>query len=385
LRPVKFAKYLPKYGIEPVILTRRDISYHSYDTELGRELSEIEVIRTESLDPARVLFQIGMKQYAAKRWHGTIKRTINFPDNKTPWVPFAYSMGRTIDFECVYVTAPPFSAFITGYYLAKSTSRPLILDFRDAWLEFPFMPYKGTLQKKFVRYWEGKVVEHAELLTVVDDNIKNSLTSRYPKASHKIHVIPNGYDPDDFAQLEMPTKFTIAYIGTIRRERDPANLMRAVKKFAAAQGIDDSDVVVKFIGHIEKEYLGIVSEFDFTVVTGHLPYKVAIREFCASHVAVLVTTGSDYFFPSRQNEYLASGLPIVVCGKSKGLHLLEKAFESGYPGWIYDYDDIEGMSRQFTKLYRNYKKGKTIRGVTPYKEYTRENLTRRLAGLIHTL
>ncbi|KPK63070.1 hypothetical protein AMJ83_08325 [candidate division WOR_3 bacterium SM23_42] len=382
---MKFTKYLPRFDIEPIILTRRDISYHSYDKELVNELDDVEVIRTESLDPARVLYRIGMKQYAAKRWHGPIKQTINFPDNKIPWVPFAYSTGRNVSFDFVFVTAPPFSAFITGYYLAKSTSKPLILDFRDAWLEFPFMPYKGALQKRNVRYWEEKVVEHADLITVVDNNIKHSLTDRYPEISNRIHVIPNGYDPDDFVQLEMPAKFTIAYIGTIRRERDPTNLMRAVEKSRTEQGIATTDIMVKFIGHIEEEYLRSISERSFTLVTGHLPYKEAIREFCASHVAVLVTTGSEYFFPSRQNEYLASGLPIVVCGKSKGLHLFENAFKKGYPGWIYDYDDIEGMSRQFKKLYRNYKSGKTVRGVTPYKEYTRENLTRRLAGLIHTL
>ena len=373
---------MPQYDIDPVILTRRDIAYHSYDTELGRELGDIVIIRTESLDPARILFKMGIKQYAAKRWHSTIKRTINFPDNKTPWVPFAYSAGRKIDFDYVFVTAPPFSSFITGYCLAKSSGKPLILDFRDAWLEFPFMPYKGMLQKNFVRYWEEKVVTHAGLIIVVDDNIKNSLSNRYGEVSSKIHVIPNGYDPDDFTPLELPAKFTIAYIGTIRQERDPANLMRAVEKFRTEQDINKNDIMVKFIGHIEEEYLRGIDEFNFTVVTGHLPYKEAVREFCAAHVAVLVTTGSEYFFPSRQNEYLASGLPIVVCGKSGGLRLFENAFKSGYPGWTYEYDDIEGMSKQFTRLYRDFKKGKIVRGVTPYKEYTRENLTRKLVDLI---
>ena len=382
---MKFAKYLPRFGIRPIILTRKDIAYHSYDDELGRELPNLEVRRTESLDPARVLFRLGMKEYAMQKWHRPIKHTINFPDNKTPWVPFAYAAGARIDFDYIFVSAPPFSTFITGYYLARSTGKPLIVDFRDAWLEFPFMPYKGMLQKKFVRHWEEKIVEHARMITVVDDNIKNALTNRYSQVSSKIHVIPNGYDPDDFAPVERPRVFTMSYLGTIRDERDPQNIISAIERFKAVNNIRDDDINLKFIGHVEPKYLSLIKRYDFTMATGHVPYQQAIRDFCASHLAVLITTGSEYFFPSRQNEYLASGLPIIVCGKSKGLHLLENAFKQGYPGWIFDYNDIDGMSEQISNVYQKYKKGKVIKGITPYEQYTRENLANRLAQLINTI
>jgi hypothetical protein len=96
----------------------------------------------------------------------------------------------------------------------------------------------------------------------------------------------------------------------------------------------------------------------------------------------MITTGSEYFFPSRQNEYLASGLPIIVCGKSKGIHLLEEAFERGYPGWIYDYDNVHEMKNKILEMYQKYKKGSIDRGETPYKEFTRKNLTKNLAQLI---
>ena len=385
LRPVKFAKYMPEFGVKPIILTRKDIAYHSYDDELGKDIQNVEVRRTESLDPARVLFRLGMKKYAIQKWHGPIKQTINFPDNKTPWVPFAYAAGVKTDFDSILVSAPPFSAFITGYYLARRTGKPLIVDFRDAWLEFPFTPYKGMLQKRFVRHWEQKVVQHAQVIIVVDDNIKQALTSRYPAVSHKVHVIPNGFDPDDFVPVERPRAFTIAYLGTIRDERNPQNILDAIERFKSENSIEEGDISFKFIGHVEPRYVDLINQYNFTTAAGHLPYQQAIKEFCASHLAVLITTGSEYFFPSRQNEYLASGLPVVVCGESKGLHLLERAFKQGYPGWILDYDDIDGMSKRIADVYYKYKRGKVVKGVTPYKQYTRRNLTRRLAELVHKL
>ena len=337
------------------------------------------------MDPARVLYRLGMRQYTVSRWHGPIKQTVNFPDNKIPWVPFAYDAGMTIDFDCIFVTAPPFSSFITGYYLAKRTGKPLIADFRDAWLEFPFMPYKGWVQRRFVRHWEEKIVDKANIIVVVDDNIKRALLERYPYAWRKIHIIPNGYDPDDFVPIRQPEVFTISYLGTIRGERDPQNLLNATERFMDENDLQENEFKLKFIGHVEPDFLNQINKYGFTVTTGHLPYQKAIAEFCASHLAVLITTGGKYFFPSRQNEYLASGLPIVVCGRSEGIRLLEDAFKSGYPGWIFDYDDAQGIRRKIADIYRKYRKGVTIKGKMPYVEYTREKLTGRLAEIVKRL
>ncbi len=382
LRPVKFAKYLPKFGIEPIVLTRKNIAYHSMDEELIGETKNLTVIKTESLDPARISYIMGLRKYRPKSWHRAIKESINFPDNKLAWLPFAYHAGTKIDYDCIMVTAPPFSAFITGYYLAKKTKKPLILDFRDAWLEFPFMPYRAGLQKWLVSYWEKKITGFASAIIVVDENIKVSLIQKYRALAQKISVISNGYDPDDFPTTKQPDFFTIAYLGTIRAERNPENFLRAVEEFVTQEKISKDAVVVKFIGHIEEPHLTKMKKFSLVKILGHLPYRTALKEFSSAHLGLMITTGSEYFFPSRQNEYLASGLPIVVCGKSKGIHLLEGAFKKGYPGWVYDYGDIKGMTKKIFEIYQLYKNNKLPKGETPFKEYTRENLTKRLADLI---
>jgi len=382
LRPVKFSKYLPQFGIESVALTCKNIAYHSIDEELGGELKNMKTFRTESLDPARILYLLGIRKYHPKKWQLPIKQAVNFPDNKVPWLPFAYSAARKIKFDAIFVTAPPFSSFILAYLVARETDKPLILDFRDAWLEFPFMPYKGEMQKKFVSHWEKKVTEYASRIICVDENIRNILIKKFPHISQKISVIPNGYDPDDFQTSGKPTIFTIAYLGTIREERNPKRFLESVQALITQNRIPETDIRIKFIGYIEGRFLKEIEKYKFTKTLGHLPYIHAIREFSSSHVGLMITTGNQYFFPSRQNEYLASGLPIIVCGRSKGIHLLEEAFQKGYPGWIYDYDDIDGMKTKIFEMYQDYRHGKIITGETPYKQFTRENLTKKLAGLI---
>lgn len=385
LRPAAFVKYLPQFGIEPVVLTRKKIAYHSLDEQLGHEVAQTEVIATESLDPARILYLCGMRQYHPQPWQQPIKQAINFPDNKLGWLPFSYSAGIRQTYDSIFVTAPPFSAFIVGYYLAHRTQKPLVLDFRDAWLEFPFMPYTGMAQKDFAARWEKKVVSAASCIITVDENIKQTLVQRYPSAAQKISVIPNGYDPDDFVPQLKATTFTITHLGTVRKERNPEPVLQAVQNLIRSNSIPENSVRVQFIGHIEQQYKKTIQEYPFATTTGHRSHRRALQLFSAAHIGLLITTGSTYFFPSRQNEYLASGLPILVCGTSKGCHLIEDAFKKGYPGWVYDYDDIKGMQTKILTLYEDFKNNRIPKGQTPYKEFTRKNLTGKLAELIHNL
>jgi len=382
LRPVKFSKYLPEFGITPVILTRKNIAYHSIDSELGSNLKDMKIVKTESLDPARVLYLMGMRIYHPKKWHKSVKTAINIPDNKLPWFPFAYGAGIRIDCDHIFVTAPPFSSFIIAYYLAKRTGKPLILDFRDAWLEYPFMPYKGRIKRGIVSHWERKLTAYASLIITVDDNIKKILVKRYPHITDKISVIPNGYDPDDFIITEKPDTFTISHLGTIREERNPRYVLQAVEELIFENKIQENEIRIKFIGHIEDAYLNEIKNYKFSKILGHLSYRRALKEFCSSHLALMITTGNTYFFPSRQNEYLASGLPILVCGRSKGIHLLEEAFNKGYPGWICDFRNVEEIKHKIYRIYQDFKKNIIIKGETPYRGFTRKNLTKKLAELI---
>ena len=96
---MKFAKYLPRYGIEPIVLTRRNVAFHSFDEELQNEVSKIKIIKTESFDPARILYILGMRIYRPKAWHMPIKESINFPDNKLPWAPFAFVSAKKLKFD----------------------------------------------------------------------------------------------------------------------------------------------------------------------------------------------------------------------------------------------------------------------------------------------
>ena len=51
----KFAKYLPEFGLNPIILTVKELGYYQKDWQQFEGINKNQIYRTESLDPIRFL------------------------------------------------------------------------------------------------------------------------------------------------------------------------------------------------------------------------------------------------------------------------------------------------------------------------------------------
>src|SRR3990170_8293534 len=92
-RVLKFVKYLPQLGWEPVILTVKNVQYPAYDASLLEEIpKEATIYRSGSFDPLRVsyilkkLFGSG-KNYSYRsieksNFISKLSKFIFIPDNK---------------------------------------------------------------------------------------------------------------------------------------------------------------------------------------------------------------------------------------------------------------------------------------------------------------
>ena len=179
MRVTKLAKFLPEFGWQPVILSVKPISYYHYDPDLLNDLKGIKIFRSESLDPARILYRFkkqreiedlydhedirgsrrlqpakpkeernlkvaatdagsAVKVPKFLRIKGTGPSVVNylfFPDAKALWIPFAYRLGKKVIKQeqptLIFATAPPYSALLLGVYLKHFGKIPLVSDFRD--------------------------------------------------------------------------------------------------------------------------------------------------------------------------------------------------------------------------------------------------------------
>src|SRR3546814_7951690 len=69
---------------------------------------------------------------------------LNFPDKRVGWLPAARQRALHLFEEwrpdAIFATAPPFTALLIGYLLAKRARIPLIVEFRDRWSDDPYYP-----------------------------------------------------------------------------------------------------------------------------------------------------------------------------------------------------------------------------------------------------
>jgi len=212
-RVTKLAKYLPRFGWEPVILTVKPIAYYAYDPTLLDDLRDVPIYRAASLDPARLLGLISKKALPARtKPDGIVGRAARYllpVDSKSPWLPFAYQLGKRIvrsyDPDLIFSTAPPLSAHLVGLFLKKKFNLPLVIDFRDPYLNI----VTPTRLHRSIQKYAFQLVKHS-----ADGFV--SVTAKFAEAlGITAAVIENGFDPADFTvePETRDTRFTIGYMG----------------------------------------------------------------------------------------------------------------------------------------------------------------------------
>jgi hypothetical protein len=91
-RVAKWGKYLLRLGWEVTVLTVKPIAYYAFDDSLLDELKSARIIRTGSLDPARLLYLLHRKKENAgggKEGRTSWLYWFLIPDAKILWLPIA--------------------------------------------------------------------------------------------------------------------------------------------------------------------------------------------------------------------------------------------------------------------------------------------------------
>ena len=158
-------------------------------------------------------------------------------DEMIGWYPEAEracAQLRPGEVDVVMATGSPFGAFGIAERLARRLECPYVLDYRDLWSGNPHNRRgRGARRERT----EQRLLTGCAALSVVSSSMARYLGDRFGVAE-KVHVIPNGYDPDDFASIE-PTPFdhlAIVYAGQfLPPKRDAGPLMRMLRQVAESQ------------------------------------------------------------------------------------------------------------------------------------------------------
>ena len=383
-RTAKFVKYLPKYGWKPTVLTVSPTGYYAVDSTLLSEVEQAgtEIIRASSLDPNRLFKKQGVVKMPSERTRKILQfggDALFIPDTKIGWRSKALKAARELlqreHFDLIFATAPPQTDFLIGEALKREFRIPLVLDYRDAWLDYPFKYYPTPLHRYLHYRLEKRVLKVADKIVVTIRRVKESILKHYLNLDyHDIIIIPQGYDPDDFEVRPVPKhsarrKMRMTHAGTFYADRNPSVLFQALHNLFRDVPQMRGRLELDLIGNVREEdqalvsRLGLQNEVKFL---GYLDHKECTRHLQDSDVLWLVLD-NDYQSPGKLYEYLGARKPVLgsldegymkqlilesgagVCVPLKDLHAHEDAVRDFFTQ--FEKNQLQQVSAEFSDRY----------------------------------
>jgi glycosyltransferase involved in cell wall biosynthesis len=367
-RTLKFVKYLPDFGWDPVVLTSFPDDYYAYDESLDSEIEgkAVNIYRARKYKKSKSSLEKKPKpfpSYSKQKIGSTILRTIYLPDSKVHWKAPALRKAETIfkehEIEAIFATAPPYTDFLVAAELSKKYGVPFIADYRDIWVENPFHYHPTPFHKLKNTKLEEMVLNHAQKIIVITRHHKELLVSKYPFISHTdISIIPHGYDPDDFKPHEEvkpnPEKFTITHSGLFQDDRTPKYFFRALEKFFKKNKAAKDLLEARFIGLMRKPHLKLIKKHGLeknVKCVGYLPHNDTIRNLMESDILWLMLNDTVRT-PGKLYEYFGAKKPILACLPEGAMKQLVREYGSAITTMPNDVEAIEEAIRSFYELWK---------------------------------
>jgi len=401
-RAQKFTKYLPQFGWQPIVITVKNIEYIAYDYSLLKEISNVEIHRTDSFDLMRLLYHFERIRNIRKKenkLYMTASDSLRkfsrkiFPiDSKIGWIPFALKKGSQLiknkDIKAIFVTIGPYSSAIVGYKLAKKFNLPLIIDYRDLWIGKPDITYFSNWHRKFSIYWERKMLKFARLITVNTEFTKDKILSLYSEIENsKFKVIYNGCDREDFSQKysKENDKIIFTYTGGFYGERTPYYFLKVLEKMLN-KNLLPPNIEFKFIGNYFKDIMQMLENKRLRSILAVIPqvtHKKSVKYLIQSDFLMLFIAkkDSEIILPAKIFEYLAARKPILAMIPRNGESA--KIIRENNAGFISEIDEENLIMENILKLLNLYKSGLLNTHFKldskDYLKYERRNLTYELS------
>jgi len=192
-RWVKFVKYLPKYQIEPIVLTVSPdcASYALIDSSLSQEVEPtVQVFYAKSREPFNFYKKLTAKKeipfggFANEDSPGFLQKVARFirgnffiPDARIGWNSFAYEQAEKLIKEfgitTVITSSPPHSTQLIGLKLKRKLGIHWIADLRDPWTDIYYYNkmFHSPMAKRIDRKKELEVLQNADNIVVVSNSI----------------------------------------------------------------------------------------------------------------------------------------------------------------------------------------------------------------------
>lgn len=417
IRAVKFIKYLPALGWLPVVLTVDDQQEYETLRKVGSAalLSQVDprvkVVRTKPGEPSRIYVEKELAfagknwltHLMVKIWGGARRRALRYlllPDRYLTWLPSAAKRGRELvlseGIDVIFATCPPHSTVVLGALLKRLTGKPLVLDYRDDWIDTPWFLSKPAVSRTAERRLEKWAVRTADRVILVTEWSRRAFQARYPaEPASKFILISNGCDLEDICDPVSPPlpsakpKFTIVHAGSLNVSkvwgRSPLGFFQALQKLLREHPEAQGELELVLAGDVPAEQQEMIKALGLSGVVrllGNLPHDEVPRlNRSADLLLAMNYDGWATLIPAKMYEYWAvGGAPILLLSCPGAA---AEFVERHHLGFAADPRDVDGICRAILDVFHRCKSGMPWRvSRTGIEAYDRQALTARLGDVL---
>jgi glycosyl transferase family 1 len=339
-RSLKFARYLPSFGYEPIVVTGPLGSYGDFglpDESLERELSPgLEIYRVEGPEPGE-----------SDGWRGRRERWLRRTGAWSHWwTQGALEATKAVgEVDVVFTSMSPFESTSVAAASAAQRGVPWVADLRDPWALDEMQVYPTRVHRHLEMRRMRSELGSAAAVVMNTPEAASQLGRSFPELKNRVVSIPNGFDAADFEAPiapASPDRFRIVHMGELHTElAGRLGKLRRLRRLLGGHlnGVDVStrshlfllDALGELIEEepglastIELHLVGPLSESDRDAIAypnvhahGYLAHREALACIRTADLLFLpmhdVAPGSRArIVPGKTYEYIASGRPILA-------------------------------------------------------------------------
>ncbi len=415
-RWVKFAKYLPQEGWQPVVYTPENPEQLAVDTTLEAEIpAEAEIIKTRIAEPyglyRKFLKKSGHSREAvevnpvnaqnksflqkAAMW---VRGNLFRPDPRCLWIrPSVKFLKKYLEehpVDLIVSTGPPQSMHLIGMKLARETGLPWIADFRDPWTRIFYFKHLSMTRRteRWHKRMEKRVLDEAACVVAVSPLVQQEFQAM---TQTPVELITNGFDECDFegacgdkgaTAAGGPDKdFVITHTGLFAADGNPTSLWEVLADKCRTDSSFREHLKIKLIGKTDAQIVSAIKEAG---LEGHLtdigyqPHSKAVEEQRNASLLILPLRKEPEYkavLPGKLFEYLASWRPVLGIGQPDGA--MSMILNQTKTGVVLDWNDRASLARFIDLCWTSHLKGELTVEDADLSRFTRRNLTRRMAQL----
>ena len=416
-RWVKFAKYLPSEGWQPVIYTPENPEQLAVDESLAAEVPEVaEIVKTRIIEPYELYKKLlrrsghskeavevnpvnaqnkSLLQKAAMWVRGNLFR----PDPRCLWigpsVRFLKKYLKEHPVDLIVSTGPPQSMHMIGLRLSRETGLPWIADFRDPWTKIFYFKHLSMTPatEKWHKKMEKMVLDEASAVVAVSPLVQQEFQAM---TDTPVELITNGFDECDFpaepctdAYGGASKEFTVTHTGLFAADGNPTVLWDVLAEKCKADETFRKLLRIKLIGKTDDQIFKALKDRgleESLINMGYQTHSVAVDQQRQASVLILPLRKEPEYravLPGKLFEYLASQRPILGIGQPDGA--MAMIVNETRTGTVIDWNDKEGIRQYIEQCWERHLEGRLSSDGADLSRFTRRSLTRRMAGLFDNI